>query len=104
MVSQKRKRTEAVASDAEFSEVSLDLDDAHSDDDIDISTALTGKRPKVSRGPRSSGKDDFEEDDDDIDTNTISENFKRLSLYQSRPIHYGEAAASPYLSIFLNPD
>ncbi|KIK70018.1 hypothetical protein GYMLUDRAFT_187563 [Collybiopsis luxurians FD-317 M1] len=33
--------------------------------------------------------DDLEEDSDDVDTNTISENFKRLSLYHSRPIHYG---------------
>ncbi|KAF5380801.1 hypothetical protein D9757_007124 [Collybiopsis confluens] len=38
--------------------------------------------------------DDFDEDDDDIDTNTISENFKRLSLYQSRPIHYAELGMS----------
>ncbi|GAW10171.1 hypothetical protein LENED_012409 [Lentinula edodes] len=30
-----------------------------------------------------------DEDSDDIDTNTISENFKHLSLYHSRPRHYG---------------
>ncbi|KAJ3762912.1 fungal-specific transcription factor domain-containing protein [Lentinula raphanica] len=30
-----------------------------------------------------------DEDSDDIDTNTISEDFKHLSLYHSRPRHYG---------------
>ncbi|KAJ3788862.1 fungal-specific transcription factor domain-containing protein [Lentinula aff. detonsa] len=30
-----------------------------------------------------------DEDSDDTDTNTISENFKHLSLYHSRPRHYG---------------
>lgn len=53
----KRKHTESSESEADYSEVSAD--DGYSEDEIDISTALTGKRPKISRV-----RD--EDDDDDL--------------------------------------
>ncbi len=60
----KRKHAEAAHSESEsdggFSEVPLD--DAYSEDEVDISSALTGKRPKVT--PRVNGKGGDDDDDD----------------------------------------
>ncbi|KAI0630281.1 DEAD-domain-containing protein [Trametes polyzona] len=56
----KRKRSEPAQSDDDFSEVSLD--DAYSEDEVDISSALTGKRPKVT--PRVVPQDEDEDDED----------------------------------------
>ena len=67
MVSVKRKRSDATASEDEFSEVSQDY--AQSDEEIDISTALTGKRPKVARiskGTPGAGNDWDDDNDDDL--------------------------------------
>ena len=67
MVSVKRKRSDATASEDEFSEVSQDY--AQSDEEIDISTALTGKRPKVARiskGTPGAGND-WDDDNDEGD-------------------------------------
>ena len=67
MVSVKRKRSDATASEDEFSEVSQDY--AQSDEEIDISTALTGKRPKVamiSKGTPGAGNDWDDDNDDDL--------------------------------------
>lgn len=64
MVRIKRKREDDADSDSGFSEVSLD--DAYSDDDIDISTALTGKRPKLSSNLKSSTAHELEEGDGDL--------------------------------------
>ncbi|KAH9858801.1 DEAD-domain-containing protein [Lenzites betulinus] len=57
MAPTKRKHTE---SDDDFSEVSLD--EGFSEEDVDISSALTGKRPRVT--PRIAGQ--AEDDDDDL--------------------------------------
>lgn len=57
MAPTKRKHTE---SDDDFSEVSLD--EGFSEEDVDISSALTGKRPRVT--PRITGQ--AEDDDDDL--------------------------------------
>ncbi|EIW63392.1 DEAD-domain-containing protein [Trametes versicolor FP-101664 SS1] len=61
----KRKHAESASSESEsdggFSEVPLD--DAYSEDEVDISSALTGKRAKVTPRVNSKGADD---DDDDL--------------------------------------
>lgn len=61
----KRKHAESTHSESEsdggFSEVPLD--DAYSEDEVDISSALTGKRPKVTPRVNGNGGDD---DDDDL--------------------------------------
>ncbi len=63
MVSVKRKRLAASEDEDGFSEVSMDY--TQSDDEIDISTALTGKRPKVARTPRGAQDEEGLGDDDD---------------------------------------
>ncbi|KAI8993093.1 DEAD-domain-containing protein [Trametes punicea] len=60
MPSAKRKRSESVVSENHYSEVSLD--DVPSEDEIDISSALTGKRPKTS--PEVDVREDKDDDDD----------------------------------------
>ena len=56
----KRKHAESVDSDDGYSEVSLE--DAYSEDEVDISSALTGKRPKIT--PRLKPQEDDDDDDD----------------------------------------
>ena len=58
MAPEKRKHSESVDSDDGYSEVSL----ANSEDEVDISSALTGKRPKVT--PRLNPQEDDDDDDD----------------------------------------
>ncbi|KAI0743513.1 ATP-dependent RNA helicase DBP10 [Daedaleopsis nitida] len=58
----KRKRDTSDSVDG-FSDTSLD--DAHSEDDIDISTSLTGKRPKLSSKGKASARDYNTDEDDD---------------------------------------
>ncbi|KAI0374114.1 DEAD-domain-containing protein [Pilatotrama ljubarskyi] len=60
MAPTKRKHAESVESDGDFSEVSME--DAYSGDEVDISSALTGKRPKVT--PRIAPQED--DDDEDL--------------------------------------
>ncbi|KAI0355552.1 ATP-dependent RNA helicase DBP10 [Trametes cingulata] len=60
MAPTKRKHAEAVESDNDFSEVSLD--EGFSEDEVDISSALTGKRPKIT--PRIAPQED--DDDEDL--------------------------------------
>ena len=60
MAPTKRKHAESVDSDDGYSEVSLE--DAYSEDEVDISSALTGKRPKIT--PRLKPQED--DDDDDL--------------------------------------
>ena len=63
MVQLKRKRL-ALESDSEGNLSDISLDEAHSDEDIDISTVLTGKRPKLSSTRRPSTTDIVDDDDD----------------------------------------
>ena len=65
MVQLKRKRL-ALESDSEGNLSDISLDEAHSDEDIDISTVLTGKRPKLSSTRRPSTTDTVDDDDDDL--------------------------------------
>lgn len=59
MLSQKRKRSGDVDDD-HYSEVSASFEQAQSDDEIDISSALTGKKAKLARNTEESD-DDFNE-------------------------------------------
>ena len=65
MVQLKRKRL-TPESDSEGNMSDISLDEAHSDEDIDISTVLTGKRPKLSSTRRPSTTDIVDDDDDDL--------------------------------------
>ncbi|KAI0329738.1 DEAD-domain-containing protein [Cubamyces sp. BRFM 1775] len=60
MAPTKRKHSESVESDDGYSEVSLE--DAYSEDEVDISSALTGKRAKIT--PRLKPQEDDDDDDD----------------------------------------
>ncbi|KAI0769699.1 DEAD-domain-containing protein [Trametes elegans] len=59
MAPHKRKHAESVDSDDDFSEVALE---APSEDEVDIFSALTGKRPRVTPRVRTQEDDDDEED------------------------------------------
>ena len=65
MVSAKRKRSEPSDSDTDLSDFSIE--DARSEDEMDISSALTGKRTKLSsKADALEYGDDGEDDDDDL--------------------------------------
>ncbi|KAJ3990246.1 fungal-specific transcription factor domain-containing protein [Lentinula detonsa] len=53
----------------------------------DVEGVLSNSEPMIAKS--AIGGVFSDEDSDDTDTNTISENFKHLSLYHSRPRHYG---------------
>ncbi|KAF9069865.1 fungal-specific transcription factor domain-containing protein [Rhodocollybia butyracea] len=62
-----------------------------------VSSDPSGSSPPDSEGIQLSNAnslpesnfDEYDDDSDDIDTNTISESFKHLSLYHALPRHYG---------------
>ena len=64
MVSAKRKRSEPSDSDTDLSDFSIE--DARSEDEMDISSALTGKRTKLSSKADALEYGDDGEDDDDL--------------------------------------
>ncbi|RPD59945.1 ATP-dependent RNA helicase DBP10 [Lentinus tigrinus ALCF2SS1-6] len=80
MVSVKRKRSFAREDEDAFSEVSLDY--AQSDDEIDISTALTGKRPKVARTSKGTQETEGSLDDDDELQDFIRESIAKRDVKQ----------------------
>ncbi|RDX55028.1 ATP-dependent RNA helicase DBP10 [Lentinus brumalis] len=111
MVSVKRKRLAASEDEDGFSEVSMDH--TQSDDEIDISTALTGKRPKVARTPRGAQDEEGLGDDDDDLHDFIRESIAKRDVKEGtellkktkgkKKIAKGEVGGGSFQSMGLYP-
>ena len=64
MVSQKRKRSPVVSEASDISDVSSEHDGSSSGEDLDLSSALTGKKPRKTARDRAGPQD--EDDDEDL--------------------------------------
>ena len=74
----KRKRTQEEGEDnIDFDYSSLD---EQSDSDIDISSALVGKKPRLDRKHPAKGEDKDDEDDDDALQNIIRESIAKRNV------------------------
>ncbi|OSD06788.1 DEAD-domain-containing protein [Trametes coccinea BRFM310] len=102
----KRKHSESIDSDDGFSEVSLD--DGHSEDEVDISSALTGKRPRIT--PRVVPQEDDEDDEDlqefireSIAKRDVKEGTELLKKTKGKKIAKGEVGGGSFQSMGLYP-